>query len=115
MSTRCNVIVQDIDVRRRSVCAYRHTDGYPSCTGEELEYILKNLASQNKLFFENIVTELVLTDGIFEFDGSWIHGDINFLYTITIFSNYTEFKCEAIDFNNNKEEVFTKQFIVQRE
>ena len=85
MSTRCNVIIQDTDVRRRQVCAYRHCDGYPSGAGIELEYILKTLASQSKLSFENIITELV-TDGVFEFDGSGIHGDIEFLYTITIFS-----------------------------
>ena len=112
MSTRCNVIIQDTDVRKRQVCAYRHSDGYPSCTGIDLEYILKNLASRNKLLFENIVTELVLTDGIFEFDGFGIHGDIEFLYTITVFSNYTELKCESIDFDDNKEEIFIKTFIV---
>lgn len=73
MSTRANVIIRKGD---RHLIFYRHCDGYPKGLGVDLECCINPYNPLETLF--NILEDcnLEITDSI--------HGDIEYLYTITL-------------------------------
>ena len=88
MSTRCNIIVKNKD---KETYLYHHCDGYPEGVGADLEDLLSRCERDND--FENLV------DKVLDIDGGYItthgiHGDIEYLYTITLDSDSCILKCE---------------------
>ncbi len=43
MSTRCNIVIKD---KTEQLFFYRHSDGYPECTGESLKQFVKGYTDQ---------------------------------------------------------------------
>lgn len=83
MSTRCNIIVRG---KGKRTTLYRHYDGYPDYTGEDLK---KALSETGTPYVCEFATKLIqrndhgrffyeLTDGI--------HGDIEYLYVVRLVS-----------------------------
>lgn len=84
MSTRANVIVKKAD---RELIFYRHCDGYPEELGRDLEGCI--VPDQTFTLF-NIIEDcdLELTDSI--------HGDIEYLYTVNMYKDFTTLTCEKV-------------------
>ena len=87
MSTRCNVIVE---LKTKNVILYRHHDGYPECTGRQLKEIVRNVKSEKGTtrqilsYLKSLKRKLYHGQEarLYE-DTDSIHGDIEYLYTIT--------------------------------
>lgn len=86
MSTRCNVVIKG----NKDVILYRHMDGYPEITGKELKSITKQARNEghDADWVLNTLKNIMRKDykGVerrrYE-DTDSIHGDIDYLYTIT--------------------------------
>ena len=82
--TRANIIVKK---GNRRLFFYRHNDGYPDGLGKDL----KSCIVEDPIYtLFNIIEncDLEPTDSI--------HGDIDYLYTITFCSDCTIFECESV-------------------
>jgi len=90
MSTRCHIIVKN---NNRETFIYHHCDGYPSGVGAELEELLSECERDNN--FNNLVDKITDIDGGYVVDGG-IHGDEDFIYTITLNNNSCILKCEKV-------------------
>lgn len=84
MATRCNIIVKGKSCDKNvKAIIYRHWDGYPSCTGVELQDLL-NKQSADYINFDLFVNGLIIHESkSYEYSSS-IHGDIEYLYTIDL-------------------------------
>lgn len=100
MSTRANIIIKD---EYCTLYFYRHSDGYPSCTFEDLKGFVKDYTTNHfRLDAGQSAGHLILrghaeykTDGLLDNDSmSWkvgsyeptdqIHGDVEYVYTINL-------------------------------
>lgn len=88
MSTRCNIVVKNKD---KETFIYHHHDGYPEGVGADLEDLLSRCERDND--FENLVNKVLDIDGGYELT-TGIHGDIEYLYTITLDNDSCILKCE---------------------
>jgi len=88
MSTRCHIIVKE---NNKETFIYHHHDGYPSGVGAELEGLLAKCEHAND--FNDLVDRIELLGGGYEIDEG-IHGDEEFIYTITVDNNSCILKCE---------------------
>lgn len=116
MSTRCNVIIKDGCTK---IILYRHSDGYPDCTGEDLKDFVKDytngsmrldamqsagwliLRGHSEYTKEDGKSLTLKPDPKDRFSG-WkcgayeptdqIHGDIEWLYTIDLEKQELTFK-----------------------
>jgi hypothetical protein len=85
MGTRCNIKIKTGDT---TLWIYRHWDGYPAATGNDLVRKLVNVKSADEF-----ITKLINDDN-YEVTTDQ-HGDIEYLYNITFTEYYTEvFKME---------------------
>lgn len=77
MATRCNIIVKDKSCDKNvKAIIYRHWDGYPSCTGVELQDLL-NKQSADYINFDLFVNGMITHESkSYEYTSS-IHGDSN--------------------------------------
>ena len=78
MATRCNIQIND---QNTEIWLYRHYDGYPECTGDELEEVLKDVKPESagqlaELLVHNFPSDYEYTTGQ--------HGDIEYLYQIYV-------------------------------
>ena len=81
MATRCNVIVKGKSCGKNvKAILYRHWDGYPSVTGEDLLEKL-NSCCNGEIYFDSFVNSLIKESTEYEYT-SQIHGDIEYLYEI---------------------------------
>lgn len=88
MSTRCHIIVKE---NNKETFIYHHCDGYPSGVGAELEGLLAKCEHAND--FNDLVHRIELLGGGYEIDEG-IHGDEDFIYTITVNNSSCILKCE---------------------
>lgn len=93
MSTRCNVIIKNdaSEKNSESVILYHHHDGYPDGVGAELKKVL----SQGTFSDKSELSEVLVGD----YEGyeveEGLHGDIEYLYTISL--NQRQLKCQSIN------------------
>ena len=102
MSTRCHIIVKEDN---RETFIYHHCDGYPSGVGAELEELLAECERDNN--FNNLVDKIVDIDGGYIVDEG-IHGDEDFIYTITLNNNSCILKCDKV--YPNEGTVYEKEY-----
>lgn len=88
MSTRCHIIVKE---NNKETFIYHHHNGYPSGVGAKLESLLAECEHISD--FNNLVDRITFIDRGYEVDDG-IHGDEEFLYTITLDENLCTLKCE---------------------
>lgn len=78
MATRCNIQISDKDT---SLWIYRHWDGYPERTGEELRKFIKNLLPESANELADFLTGA--SGSPYRYTECQ-HGDIEYLYQIYI-------------------------------
>jgi hypothetical protein len=75
---------------------YRHSDGYPACTGSTLRSVIDEVGNQAANFKDisvSFVTKMIRrASGYFEMSDD-IHGDIEWLYVIELKDDCIELKC----------------------
>ena len=79
MGTRCNIKIETGDT---TLWIYRHWDGYPAETGNDLARKLVNVKSADEF-----ITKLI-NDDAYEVTTDQ-HGDIEYLYIIILCTHYT--------------------------
>ena len=99
MGTRCNIKIETGDT---TLWIYRHWDGYPAVTGNDLATKLVNVKNANEF-----ITKLI-NDDAYEVTTEQ-HGDIEYLYKI-IFPSLPAWKGESsIYFETLKKILFVQQ------
>ena len=88
MSTRCSIVIK---TAKGNIYLYRHMDGYPECTGNQVKAVCQ-YARKHVLTFEWVKDYLLSLKRQPDFKGvvrnlyektDSIHGDIDWLYTIS--------------------------------
>lgn len=74
MGTRANVYISD---GKRKSLYYRHSDGYPECTGHEL----RQMASEEKYDYDKIINRLNAASSTYQLAENEAP-DAEFIYTI---------------------------------
>lgn len=95
MSTRCNVIIQD---EFNKLYFYRHSDGYPECTGESLKRFVRGYTKHKFRLNSSQSAGWLILHGHYEYGltayDAWkvgayeptseIHADIEYKYIIDL-------------------------------
>lgn len=125
MSTRANIIIKD---KTDKLYFYRHSDGYPSCTGEDLKEFVQGYKTSLRTDLGQSAGWLIVRGHMEYLEGAFtgkpspskgmytwkvgayepttcIHGDIEYLYTIDL--DTRKLTCEDV-YSKNIE--FTEEF-----
>lgn len=95
MSTRCNVHITDLR-NNRELWIYKHHDGYPSGVGKDLDKFL-SYGDNASLSADEMLSGLRFMYGECYEETEYEHGDIDYLYNITIGDKST--KIDVTDVN----------------
>lgn len=107
MATRCNIIVKGKSCEKNvKALIYRHWDGYPSCTGVELQDLL-NKQCADYIYFDGFVNSMIKEGDTYEYS-STIHGDIEYLYTIDLTKRKIYVQTVGYDWEKS-EQIFGKK------
>ena len=100
MSTRCHVIVTKNNPNKYLIggakgYVYRHHDGYPSTTGEDLRnFISKNKEKIKNWSVEDFCNNLSKHNDQYEYENYGVHGDEEYIYFVNLDTN--KFECYSI-------------------
>lgn len=112
MATRCNIIIKGKSCGKNvKVIIYRHWDGYPSCTGKELQDLL-NKQSADYIYFDGFVNSMIKEGNTYEYS-STIHGDIEYLYTIDLTKRKIYVQTVGYDWEKS-EQIFHKKQTLEK-
>lgn len=112
MSTRCHVIIREVEEtdNARYLCTehyvYHHCDGYPDGVGSELKKILESCPSYD---WETIMEKILDYSDEYEED-SGIHGDEEYIYDIEAEGVSAILKCYSSDGSYKKELIFKETY-----
>lgn len=112
MSTRCHIVVREIEEtdNARYLCkghyVYHHCDGYPEGVGSELKEILESCPSYD---WETIMEKILNYSDEYEED-SGIHGDEEYIYEIDSENTHAILKCYSSDGPYKKELIFKETY-----
>lgn len=111
--TRCNILIKNMDTGT-SVWVYKHCDGYPSVTGDELKRFL-SVGNNSSLDVYDMLDGLIYTYGDVYEEANRVSGDSAYIYFIYIETNVTKLSCAETnrDWKNNRinpVEVFSVEY-----
>lgn len=111
--TRCNILIKNTNTDT-SVWVYKHCDGYPSVTGDELKRFLST-GNNSSLDVYDMLDGLIYTYGDIYEEANYVSGDSEYIYYIYIETDVTKLSCTEMncDWKNNKSnpvEVFSVEY-----
>lgn len=96
MSTRSNIVVKDSDSEHT---IYHHCDGYLDGVGKELKEFIDTQYKPYTRTADEFCKQMEYWDSSYKYDDSGIHGDVEYIYYVDIFTNTVEVSVEGIHYN----------------
>lgn len=111
--TRCNILIKNMNTDT-SVWVYKHCDGYPSVTGDELKRFLST-GNNSSLDVYDMLDGLIYMYGDIYEEANYVSGDSEYIYFIYIEMDVTKLSCTKMnhewkDNKNNPVEVFSVEY-----
>lgn len=96
MSTRSNIVVKDSDSEHT---IYHHSDGYLEGVGAELKEFIDTQYKPDTRTADEFCKQMEGWDDSYEYDDSGIHGDVEYIYYVDIFTNTVEVSVESVHYS----------------